>query len=59
MLTRSNTDEENRADRVEAEKEEQLKKAKKGENEWEEDLASDSESIVSTPPVPRTLRSWP
>ena len=46
MLTDINADDEDRADKVEAEKNEQLEKAKKGQNEWEEELASDSESIV-------------
>lgn len=40
------TDEEGRAEEVEAKKQEQIAKAKQGKGEWHEDLASDSESIV-------------
>ncbi|KAK3706957.1 hypothetical protein LTR37_012456 [Vermiconidia calcicola] len=38
--------EEGRAENVEAEKQEQVKKARSGKGEWHEGLASDSESIV-------------
>jgi hypothetical protein len=39
-------DEENRAEKVEAEKQDQLKKQKEGKAQWKDSLASDSESIV-------------
>jgi hypothetical protein len=40
------TDSEGRADEVEKKKQEQLQKQKDGKGHWEEQLASDSESIV-------------
>lgn len=41
-------DTEGRADEVEEIKQAQLKKQKEGKGEWEEGLASESESIVSS-----------
>jgi hypothetical protein len=40
------TDSENRGEEVEKKKQEQLQKQKEGKGHWEEQLASDSESIV-------------
>ena len=40
------TDNEGRADEVERKKQDLLKKQKEGKADWEEGLASDSESIV-------------
>lgn len=39
-------DDENRAEKVEAEKQDQLAKQKQGNAQWNDELASDSESIV-------------
>lgn len=41
------TDDEGRADKVEAEKQEQLREQKEGRGQWKEGLASDSEVAVS------------
>ena len=40
------TDDENRAEKAEAHKQEQLKDVKEGKAQWKDELASDSESIV-------------
>lgn len=47
------TDTENRAEEVEKKKQEQLSKQKQGKASWEEQLASDSESAVRVPDIPK------
>lgn len=46
MLTDCLLDEEGRSDAVDKKKHEHLDKVKQGKAEWEEELASDSESMV-------------
>lgn len=55
MIEILSADEENRAEKVEAEKQDQLAKQKQGKGEWKDGLASDSESIVC---IPLDTRVW-
>ena len=55
------TDTEGRAEEVEEMKQAQLKKQKEGKGQWEDGLASDSESIVGSfffPPGDSSLQEW-